>query len=490
MPSKLRKLKITHVAVCEQGANYDLDTGEGAHILLFKSADVAKQDPAVDTPDPTPVTPSAMPPIGTIARPKRKRALGKQTMDYSPMTGWHSEPDADALTEPLDYATRGQQQDLWRELLAKWERFCGTFYDCVGDMDADNVACLPILSRSIGQFQDDVAGLLRDLDLVEKTAAPLATLHEVSKAGAPMAGHRLTRLREAIQALQQILDECTPAVIDRPGVSAADVTGIPRVMKTSHQGAPAMAVRKNEESDKEHCESCDDKDCDNPAHERMKKETVVSGNVAQAQIDALTTRAEKAEAEVATLRSDLAKAQTDLATLQEESRIAKMSPEEQRETMLASMPDLIRKNYLDQETRLELIEKANRDLQEKNERLDYIQKAAGYRAMGFVPDDHWEILKAIDTMPEAPRTELTRLLKAATEQLKTSPWMTTVGSQSVSPTGSDGSAEQQILALATAHQAEKGGSLGDAITAVAKAHPDLWARDQQEKRFKNRVESR
>ena len=39
MPTRLRKLKITRVAVCQQGANYDVESGEGAHILLFKSAD-------------------------------------------------------------------------------------------------------------------------------------------------------------------------------------------------------------------------------------------------------------------------------------------------------------------------------------------------------------------------------------------------------------------------------------------------------------------
>ena len=39
MPTKLRKLKNTRVAACEQGANYDVTTGEGAHILLFKSED-------------------------------------------------------------------------------------------------------------------------------------------------------------------------------------------------------------------------------------------------------------------------------------------------------------------------------------------------------------------------------------------------------------------------------------------------------------------
>jgi hypothetical protein len=310
-----------------------------------------------------------------------------------------------------------------------------------------------------------------------------------------MAGHRLTRLKDAIASLQQILEECTPRAPERPGVSAADVLGMPYVMK----GATPMAVTKNAASDKEHCDKCEDKDCDNPAHDRMKKELQMAETV-----EGVTKRAERAEAQVATLSaqvaalepqlvqvtSDLAKAHAELKTLQEEAAIAKMSPEEQRTALLASMPELVRKSYLDQESRLALIEKANHDLQAKNERLDYIQKAVALRPLGFNPDDHWEILKAIDAMPEGPRDELLRLLKAATEQSKTASLWSTAGSQGTSPAGSDGSAEAQILALAQAHQADKGGTLSDAIGHVAKAHPDLWAKDQQEKRLKNRVESR
>jgi hypothetical protein len=493
MPYKLRKLKITRVAVCQQGANYDAESGEGAHILLFKSAPtLEKQD---DTPDPTPVTPSSMDPIGSIARRRRRsRTLGKQ--DFS--GPGHAEPDGDEAP-PLDYATRGQQQELWSCLWDKWERFCGTFYDIIGDCDDDNIPHLPILVASLGQFQADIVQLLDDLHLVEKTAEAFTALAEeaaaIAKAGAPMAGHRLTRLKDAITSLQQILEECTPKPPERPGVSAADVLGMPYVMK----GAKGMAVTKNAESDKAHCDKCEDKDCDNPAHDRMKKELQMAETV-----EGVTKRAEKAEAEVATLAAQvakltetvvtteaaLAKANAELKTLQEEAAIAKMSPEEQRTALLASMPELVRKSYLDQETRLAVIEKANQELHAKNERMDYIAKAASLRPLGFNPDDHWEILKAIDAMPEGPRDELLRLLKAATEQNRTAALWTTSGSPGTATTGTDGSAEAQILALAQAHQTEKGGTLGDAIGHVAKSHPDLWERDQQEKRFKNRVESR
>jgi uncharacterized coiled-coil protein SlyX len=511
MPTKLRKLKITRVALCPQGANYDTDSGEGAHILLFKAApplekqDVTTTDFAIPSegtagvaschnPDcQDPDCPVHGPLVRLLGRhrPKKKR-VAKGLM------GLHAEPDGDE-TPPLDYATRGQQQELWSCLWDKWERFTGTFYDVVGDCDDDNVPHLPILVASIGQFQADIVQLLDELDLVEKTAEAFEVLADeaaaIAKAGAPMAAHRLARLKDAIVSLQQILDECTPATVEHPGISAAGALGIPYVMK----GDDGMAVTKNAESDKEHCDKCDDKNCDNPAHDRMKKELQMAETV-----DGVTKRAEKAEAQVATLtarvaelepqltevQSALAKTQQELKTLQDEAAIAKMSPEEQRETLLATMPELVRKSYLDQENRLALIEKANHDLQEKNERLDYIQKAVEFRPLGFNPDDHWEILKAIDAMPEAPRMELVRLLKAATEQSKTASLWSTAGSQGTSPTGRDGSAEAQILALAQAHQTDKGGTLGDAIGVIAKAHPDLWLRDQQEKRVRNRVETR
>lgn len=219
---------------------------------------------------------------------------------------------------------------------------------------------------------------------------------------------------------------------------------------------------------------------------------------AEAQVAHLTTRADTAEAQVVKLtevvvqtEADLAAAQTALSALQAEMAISKMSPEEQRDKLLEGMPDLVRKSYLDQESRLSLVEKANRDLQAKDARLEYIQKTVAFQSLGFVPDDHWEILKEIDAMTDRSRTELLRLLSAQAAQAPTSPWTTTVGAHGVlTGSGAGSTAEGQLLALAETYQKEHGGDLGTAIGAIAKQHPDLWARDQHEKRFRNRVETR
>jgi hypothetical protein len=502
MPTRLRKLKITRVAVCPQGANYDPETGEGAHILLFKAADPAlKQDDGAATCTDTDCADAACPVHGTAVRRTKKR-LAKGPVSEM---GTHAEPDGDEVP-PLDYRSRGQQYDLWERLWQKWQCLCTTFHDCCGDWDSDNIPYLPIFVDSLGQFRDDVQQLLVDCG-VSKQVAPLLRdladlcVADVTKAGAAMAAHRRERLEGAIAALQQLLEECTPEEcphgilppIDRAGVSAAEVAVIPVAMKHQVGDPPAraggddpMAVHKNTESDKEHCENCDDKDCDNPAHERMQKQEDRMAErdtaLASAQAELASTRAE-----LDTTKAALAKAEQDLASLHDEQRIAKMSPEEQREHMLTQMPELVRKSYLDQEARLELIEKANADLFEKNQRLDYIAKTAELRDFGMNPDDHWEHLRAIDQWPEPLRTEHLRLLKAASEQMRTSPWMTSLGSEGRPMSGTNGSAEQQLMALAQSHSTEKGVPLGQAIEAIQKTHPDLYQRHILEKRQTNRV---
>jgi transcriptional regulator of met regulon len=459
MPTKLRKLKITRVAVCPQGANYDLESGAGAHILLFKHAE-APAEPVVEKFD-------------------------------EPM-GMHPEPNGDERP-PLDYASRGQQYDLWECLWGKWECFCETFFDVIGDSDQDNVPNLPILVRSIGQFQEDVASLLTDLGLVEKVAPAVAALVDVAKAGAPMAGHRLSRLREAIGVLQQILDECTPVVVDRPGLSAAEVvpasgygaSHIPYLMKGARR--MPLPVRKNAESDKEHCDNCDEKDCDNPAHDRMKN----MNKQDEARLYDLETALATAKTDLAKAQADLATAQSELATVREESRLAKMSPEEQEATWMATLPEAVRKRYeADALEKVELRKKLQ-EADERAERADYIQKTVAFQGIGFVPDKHWPILKALDAIPdEEARSEVYRLLKAANEQLRTSALFTANGT-SGQPTGGEGSgsASDQLMALAKAYQEDKGVDFLTASAAIAKARPDLYRRSTDERRHATRLSS-
>jgi hypothetical protein len=549
MPTKLRKLKISAVAVCPQGANYDLDTGAGAHILLFKSAepddgafDKAERTAAAtnDLPDDAfayvenggkkdgegKTTPRSLRHLpyktasGAIDKPHLRNALARLDQTHIPASakasakrklqaaarsvgievgkfdepmGMHAEPDGDEET-PLDYASRGKHYDLWESLWEKWQCFCETYYDITADNDEDNIPNLPILVRSIAQFEADVSSLLLDLDLVDKVAPAVAAIASVAKAGAPMAGHRLTRLRDAIAALQQILDECTPVMPEHAGVSAAEVvpasgygtSHIPYLMK----GARAMAVatRKNAESDKEHCDNCDDKDCTNGAHDRMKNMNKQdAGRIAdlEASLEAVTADLVKA-------KTDLAIAQSEAAGLREEQRLAKMSPEEQEATWLASLPEAVRKRYeADAVEKVELRKKLQ-EADERAERADYIQKTAAFRGIGFVPDKHWSILKALDAIPdEDTRSEVYRLLSAANEQLRTSKLFSANGT-SGHPTGAGqdtGSASDQLMAMTKAYQDEKGVDFTKASEAVAKAHPDLYTRMIQERRRQSRVSS-
>jgi hypothetical protein len=47
MAQRLKPTKITAVAFCEQGASYDHETGDGAHLTLFKSAEDTMQNDTV-----------------------------------------------------------------------------------------------------------------------------------------------------------------------------------------------------------------------------------------------------------------------------------------------------------------------------------------------------------------------------------------------------------------------------------------------------------
>jgi len=327
--TRLRKLKITRVACVDQGANPDAD------ILLWKRQDpdsLDKQDaPADALPDPTPVTPSSMPPIGRPASPRvrrRRRRTKAPIGKYDEPMGLHPEPDGDE-TPPLSYAQRGQQYDLWECLWDAWECFCETVRDVFGDSDADNLPYLPILVESIGQFQADVADLIAPLGLTAKLAPALARLtdvaqEDVTKVGAPMADHRRKRLQDAIAALQQILDECTPETIEHPGLSAADVRGMPGIMK----GAKVAILAETQES------------------------IVTRAERAEAQLVEVTKRAQTAEMERDQALANVSDLSSTIVTLRNELDVeraalakARQTPEEAEAAYWASVPDVVRKRY-------------------------------------------------------------------------------------------------------------------------------------------------
>jgi hypothetical protein len=373
----------------------------------------------------------------------------------------HPEPDGDEQP-PADYASRLRQRDLWRCLYDKWELFCATLWDIVGDADDDNVPHLPLLVDSIGQFQADVQALLEECGVL-KRALPL--LEDLTKIGAVMSTERRHRLRTAIAALQGLLDEaCQLADPQQGDTSMADhspASGSPATLPATVQGAAAEALALTKRAE-----------------------------TAEAQVSALTARVAEADRALHAQAEELARAESALAK-------ARQTPEEQEAEYLESLPPVIRKKR--EAEQLEIIElrKEATANKERAEQAEYVAKARTLAGVGFTPN-HWRCLKALDVLAtcgyEEERTELLRLLNAAQEHTRTeSSLYTALGTSGagVGILGGGGSgspdAEGQILGLAKAYAEEKGVPLGKAIEAIARAHPDLWERNQREKRKNNRV---
>ena len=186
-------------------------------------------------------------------------------------------------------------------------------------------------------------------------------------------------------------------------------------------------------------------------------------------LEDVTKRADAAEAEVATLKAALAKAQ--------------QTPEQQEADYLAGLPESIKKKYEADQIEKAALKEELRVEKEKREQGEYIQKTADYRAVGLAPDD-WDVLKAVDTLPEKPRARVLQLLKAAGEQLKKGALFSEKG-HSLS-TEAPNSAGEEITALVQAEVA-KGVAYGDALSTIAKGRPDLYHRYTREIQQQTRV---
>lgn len=154
MARKLKKLLIDRVDLVPDGANPD------AHIVLFKSAAVTKEE------------------------------MGEDEM-------------------PLTTNQRLQQRQLWDEWHPLWNAFCQSVWEIM-ECGEDAGKHAPILMQSIDEFSTKAKEILAGLGLVEKAAPLLAICAEVRKAGAVMAASRRKRLQDAIEALQAILNEAAP----------------------------------------------------------------------------------------------------------------------------------------------------------------------------------------------------------------------------------------------------------------------------------------
>lgn len=186
----------------------------------------------------------------------------------------------------------------------------------------------------------------------------------------------------------------------------------------------------------------------------------------------LETRLVKAETEVQRLTAELAKAQ--------------QSPEDQEAEFLKSLPPVVRKKWEDDQIEKAALRQALDVEKAKREQAEYIEKTNAYRAAGLAPDD-WEVLKALDTLPEGPRDRVLTLLKALGEQVKASKVFGEVGHSSRSvPAGE--SATDQLTQLIDAELAKQPDQpYTKAFQAVAKAHPALYEAHTREMHARTRV---
>ena len=155
MPTKLKRLKMTKVALVPAGANPD------AHIVLYKAAEapVEKDEYEDDIP-------------------------------------------------PLTTAQRLEHQQLWAQWWPLWDAFTSSMYELIeGCREGEGATNAPLIQQSISEFQTQATSILSGLGLMEKAALAWASFQAIAKAGRVMSGPRMAQLKTAISTLQTILRE-------------------------------------------------------------------------------------------------------------------------------------------------------------------------------------------------------------------------------------------------------------------------------------------
>ena len=334
-----------------------------------------------------------------------------------------------------------QRNQLWAQWHPLWDAFTSSVWEVMSCCeDAEHHAA--VLMQSIDQFATKAREILSGLGLVEKAAPLFSLFADVEKAGRVMSAQRMRRLKDAITTLQTMLDEAMAS------------------SQTKHTNATPATKGVSSMADKDMVEAA--------VHAAVVKER-----------DEAVQRAEAAETLLKTHVAALDAVNAELAK-------ARMTPEEEEEAYVKGLPESVRKRLEAERTEKAALKEALALITSRAERNEYISKAATYAAVGMVPDDDWETLQAIDKMDEKPRGRVLQLLKAAGEQLKASKLLRTVGTDAREPSGTT---EDQVLAQAEELVAtNKAATIGDAISLVFKAHPDLHAAWNAQRRTGTRLQ--
>lgn len=206
---------------------------------------------------------------------------------------------------------------------------------------------------------------------------------------------------------------------------------------------------------------------------RNTKHTQAVKGAPMSTLEDVIKRAETAEARAET-------AEARVHALETELRMFKMTPEEQEAAYMNGLPEPVRKRLEATEARAKAAEEAARVEKNAREQQQYIAKTAAYRHLGITPD-HWNVLKAIDALPEQEQQELLRILASANEVIKHSDLLVAIGKDGGGESGT--SAYTRLETIAKEYvQSGEATTVAVGMDLAIRRHPALYNEYQSERK--------
>jgi hypothetical protein len=438
MARRLTSLGITAVALADMGANYDPETGEGAHILLYKRADnggiaepywkrsfakerraeLAREGKAIPVKDDDGNIVDGRYPIETAQDLKNAiEAYGRGDPDDKGAIQAHIKRQAKRLGQtdvlPDEWTEKSVSDSVIRRLATSFGKALGLAEDQVekawdeASTFSDELAARRVreeLWQYFDALQTSLIGTITDTEEPNRDAMVRTSLSQfmaaitaalptwlagqpVDKAGRKISAERRRRLESMRADLDALLTETDPAPKDDD--DQEETTEKSKDGKESDMGdAPSTTIDKSALAD------------DVRAH-----------------LEALEKRASDAEARVTQLEADLKKADdSDQPTDPFEKAMADPAvPEPMKVAMRAEREARVAAEK-------QAADEAEISKREREERAtaSYIAKAQAFEALPVKPEEFGPVLKTLAESAPEQFAEIERVLRAADEQLRQS----------------------------------------------------------------------
>lgn len=226
--TKLSNLRVTKVDLVDFGASYDAKTGDGAHVLLYKRADLAKDQPcATDVHTDTPQK----------KKKKQLDAMSKAVDAADALIAKYGDVAevAVALKPKVlsfrDAYARVEARESMDDLHEMWWAFCDAAQSILASDAAGKDA---LLRDSAADFTTALLAALPD-------PAEVEAMTDVAKVGRKISAARLAALRNTHEMLGSIIAEGEEAMPDPKDTQTADAE-VQKRIDTAVAAAVAKAI--------------------------------------------------------------------------------------------------------------------------------------------------------------------------------------------------------------------------------------------------------